>query len=117
MEKVDELSLDLRPAMLDDLGLLPALLWHFERYAIQTGVRVSLEHSGMERRFATLRVVEAMDGPILLSRCLLRSHTCEIGSYCSAHDVWANIQDHLVRDLEAVTMAKLVRRQDGKSTQ
>jgi PAS domain S-box-containing protein len=53
MEKVDELSLDLRPAMLDDLGLLPALLWHFERYATQTGVRVSLEHSGMERRFAT----------------------------------------------------------------
>jgi PAS domain S-box-containing protein len=53
MEKVDELSLDLRPAMLDDLGLLPALLWHFERYATQTGVRVSLEHSGMERRFTT----------------------------------------------------------------
>jgi signal transduction histidine kinase len=53
IEKVDELSLDLRPAMLDDLGLLPALLWHFERYATQTGVRVSLEHSGMERRFAT----------------------------------------------------------------
>ncbi len=51
MEKVDELSLDLRPAMLDDLGLLPALLWHFERYTVQTGVRVNLEHSGMERRF------------------------------------------------------------------
>ena len=39
--------------MLDDLGLLPALLWHFERYATQTGVRVNLKHSGMERRFAT----------------------------------------------------------------
>jgi PAS domain S-box-containing protein len=51
MEKVDELSLDLRPAMLDDLGLLPALLWHFERYTAQTGVRVNLEHSGLERRF------------------------------------------------------------------
>jgi PAS domain S-box-containing protein len=51
MEKVDELSLDLRPAMLDDLGLLPALLWHFERYTTQTGVRVNLEHSGLERRF------------------------------------------------------------------
>lgn len=51
MEKVDELALDLRPAMLDDLGLLPALLWHFERYTSQTGVRVHLEHTGLKRRY------------------------------------------------------------------
>jgi signal transduction histidine kinase len=37
--------------MLDDLGLLPALLWHFERYTAQTGVRVNLEHAGVEQRF------------------------------------------------------------------
>ncbi|MCP4538152.1 MAG: PAS domain S-box protein [Chloroflexi bacterium] len=52
MERVDELSLNLRPAMLDDLGLLPTLLWHVERYMTQTGVRVKLEHTGLERRFA-----------------------------------------------------------------
>ena len=39
MGRVRDLSLDLRPAMLDDLGLLHALLWHFERYTSQTGVR------------------------------------------------------------------------------
>jgi PAS domain S-box-containing protein len=49
--RVRELSLDLRPAMLDDLGLLPALLWHFERYTAQSNVRVNLEHTGLERRF------------------------------------------------------------------
>src|SRR5207253_4700538 len=38
-------------AMLDDLGLLPALRWHCERYTAQTGVRVSLEHAGLEQRF------------------------------------------------------------------
>ena len=48
--RVRELSLDLRPAMLDDLGLLPALLWHVERYAAQTGVRVNFEHNGLEQR-------------------------------------------------------------------
>ena len=52
MTTVDELSLDLRPAMLDDLGLLPALLWHVDRYSSQTGVSVSLEHAGLERRFS-----------------------------------------------------------------
>jgi signal transduction histidine kinase len=50
--RVDDLSLDLRPAMLDDLGLLPTLLWHFERYSSQTNVRVTFRHTGLEgRRF------------------------------------------------------------------
>jgi PAS domain S-box-containing protein len=52
MACVRALSLDLRPGMLDDLGLLPALLWHFERYTAQMGVRVLFSHHGLERRFA-----------------------------------------------------------------
>lgn len=52
MDWVDALSLDLRPAMLDDLGLLPALLWHVERYTHQTNVHVTFRHSGLkDRRF------------------------------------------------------------------
>jgi PAS domain S-box-containing protein len=50
MARVRKLSLDLRPAMLDDLGLLPALLWHFEHYTAQTKVRVNFRHSGLEKR-------------------------------------------------------------------
>jgi signal transduction histidine kinase len=50
--RVEDLSLDLRPSILDDLGLLPALLWHMERFEAQTGVQVRLKHSGVEgRRF------------------------------------------------------------------
>ncbi len=50
--RVRNLTLNLRPAALDDLGLLPALLWHFERYTQQTGVRVDFRHQGLaERRF------------------------------------------------------------------
>lgn len=53
MARARKLSLDLRPAMLDDLGLLPALLWHFEHYTAQTQVRVDFRHSGLEgKRFA-----------------------------------------------------------------
>nr|NIN99224.1 histidine kinase [Anaerolineae bacterium]NIQ82060.1 histidine kinase [Anaerolineae bacterium] len=48
-----ELSLVLRPSMLDDLGLLHALLWHLERYTTQTGIRVSFKHTGLEGRFAS----------------------------------------------------------------
>ncbi len=50
MARVRKLSLDLRPAMLDDLGLLPALLWHIEHYTAQTHVRVNFKHSGLEKR-------------------------------------------------------------------
>jgi PAS domain S-box-containing protein len=50
--KVRQLSLDLRPAMLDDLGLIPALLCHLERFGAQTDIQVLFRHSGIEgRRF------------------------------------------------------------------
>jgi signal transduction histidine kinase len=51
LAKIHDLSLDLRPAMLDDLGLLPALLWLLERYATRTHVTVHLHHSELDRRF------------------------------------------------------------------
>jgi PAS domain S-box-containing protein len=50
--RVRDISLDLRPAMLDDLGLLPALIWLIDRYSSQTKVRVSFKHSGIEGRYA-----------------------------------------------------------------
>jgi PAS domain S-box-containing protein len=52
MTRVRNISLDLRPSMLDDLGLLHALLWHFDRYALQTGIRVIFRHEGLDTRFS-----------------------------------------------------------------
>jgi signal transduction histidine kinase len=40
--------------MLDDLGLLPALIWHIERYSSSTGVEVKFNHNGLEgKRFTS----------------------------------------------------------------
>lgn len=52
LNAVRNLSLDLRPAMLDDFGLIPALLWLFERYESRTQVRVDFKHSGASGRYA-----------------------------------------------------------------
>jgi PAS domain S-box-containing protein len=52
MRQVREMSLDLRPSMLDDLGLLPALLWHIQRYTAQTRVKVDFQHSGLNLGFS-----------------------------------------------------------------
>jgi len=50
--RVRQISLDLRPSMLDDLGLIPTLIWFFERYTRQTGVAVNFQHSQvLEQRF------------------------------------------------------------------
>ncbi|MGH9420176.1 MAG: sensor histidine kinase, partial [Thermoanaerobaculia bacterium] len=42
MNTVRDLALELRPAMLDDLGLAPALRWYADRFAKQTGVDMHL---------------------------------------------------------------------------
>ena len=51
LERVRDLSLDLRPPMLDDLGLLPTLLWFFGRYTDQTHVKVEFDHNISSERF------------------------------------------------------------------
>ena len=53
MERVRALSLDLRPALLDDKGLLPALIWYLDRYTARTGVQVDLRHEHINHRFPT----------------------------------------------------------------
>lgn len=52
MGQVREMSLNLRPSMLDDLGLLPALNWHFEKYEKQTRIKVIFIHEGLQRNFS-----------------------------------------------------------------
>jgi signal transduction histidine kinase len=62
--RIRDLSLDLRPTMLDDLGLLPTLQWYLGRYTARTGVRVKLEDAGPDGRLppsietTTFRVVQ-----------------------------------------------------------
>jgi len=47
MSKVHALALDLRPGMLDDLGLLPSLVWLTDRLNNQTQLSVQFEHDGI----------------------------------------------------------------------
>lgn len=97
MRRVREMSLDLRPAMLDDLGLLAALLWHFERYTYQTRVRVRFHHFGLDRRFpseletATYRIIQEA-----LTNTARHAHTDEVDVHVRARPdvLWLRIADH-----------------------
>ncbi|MBM3123923.1 MAG: response regulator [Chloroflexi bacterium] len=48
--QIREMSLNLRPSLLDDVGLVPTLVWHFERYTNQTGIKVKLLGEQFTRR-------------------------------------------------------------------
>jgi signal transduction histidine kinase len=50
--KVRNFSLRFRPAMLDDLGLVPTLLWYFKSFTAQTNIQVNFQHT-LDRRFST----------------------------------------------------------------
>jgi signal transduction histidine kinase len=52
LDRVRGVSADLRPADLDQLGLLPALLSLVERFTRATGIRVNFRHAGIALRFA-----------------------------------------------------------------
>lgn len=53
LSMVRDLSLDLRPTMLDDLGLLHAMLWYLERFKTSSGLSIDFKHRGIgHRRFA-----------------------------------------------------------------
>jgi PAS domain S-box-containing protein len=51
-EQVRQLSLELRPGVLDRYGLLAAVQWYAERYEGTTGITVHLRDEGVEQRFA-----------------------------------------------------------------
>jgi PAS domain S-box-containing protein len=50
IREVREMSLNLRPSMLDDMGLVPTLLWHINRYTSQTGIHVNFQYEEYSKR-------------------------------------------------------------------
>ena len=51
IDQVREMSLNLRPSMLDDMGLVPTLQWHIDRYGKQTGIHVNFQSDEFPHRF------------------------------------------------------------------
>jgi PAS domain S-box-containing protein len=50
INQVRNLSLKLLPSMLDDMGLLPTLIWHFEQFTHQTEIQVNFSHANLDQR-------------------------------------------------------------------
>jgi Rrf2 family protein len=53
-------------------------------------------------------VWEAIEGPLLISDCLLSVDTCVLGKGCPVRKRWGRIQTLIVNELESATFDKLV---------
>jgi Rrf2 family protein len=74
----------------------------------QRGTRGGVALVPRPQAISLRRVVEALEGPIRLNRCLVRPGLCDRTPICAVHPVWARIQAVLTRELDAVRIADLV---------
>ena len=60
-----------------------------------------------------LEIVEAVDGPVTLTRCVVRPGACPRDTYCVVHDFWKAAQKGLVGALSGTKIADICRPKDG----
>ncbi len=95
-QKVRDFIFDLRPMMLDDLGLVPTLTRYVENFKEQTGIEVKFVSTGMEQRFESyvevmvFRAIQELLGNIALhsqaTQVILQMDSSDIGLRVSLED-------------------------------
>jgi Rrf2 family iron-sulfur cluster assembly transcriptional regulator len=55
-------------------------------------------------------IIEALEGPIALNRCLLKKGECEVEKNCPLHPVWEEVQQRFLEILDRTTMEDLANR-------
>ncbi|MDH3974291.1 MAG: Rrf2 family transcriptional regulator [Deltaproteobacteria bacterium] len=56
-------------------------------------------------------IVEAVEGPINLNRCLTKPGECDRDTFCGAHPVWREAQEALFSVLDKYTAAEMAKSQ------
>lgn len=64
---------------------------------------------GVPAHSVTLRnILETIEGPIYLNRCLIRPGECALDRFCAARGVWRRAQEAMLQALDSLTLADLV---------
>ncbi|HSR33589.1 MAG TPA: Rrf2 family transcriptional regulator [Anaerolineae bacterium] len=69
------------------------------------GGGVSLARPASE--ISLLQVIEALDGPVRLNRCLIEPSACPLDEHCPVHHIWAKAQTELTGLLGSTTFDNL----------
>ena len=86
VQQVRQLSLDLRPSLLDDVGLVAALRWYVDRLAQRAGLVIHFSAEGLESRHS----------PMLETTCfrLTQEALTNVLRHARAHHVWIEVRQH-----------------------
>ncbi|MBI4172152.1 MAG: Rrf2 family transcriptional regulator [Actinobacteria bacterium] len=71
------------------------------------GARGGVALAVAPERVTLRRVIEAVEGPIALNRCVVAPGACARDRFCPVHPVWLRLQALVARELDAVTIAEL----------
>jgi Rrf2 family protein len=67
------------------------------------GIRLAKDPS----EISILNIVEAIEGPIRLNICIGNAGVCGHTPACKVHNIWNNVQDSMVRELD-VRLTELI---------
>ena len=84
LEQIRKLSHDLRPSMLDDLGLVPALRWYVNQYTQRLNIEVEFEAIDFQERLT-------MEVETVLYRVVQEALT-NVAKHAQAHKVWIRLE-------------------------
>ena len=91
-------------------SLLAKIFQHFNRLGLVTsyrGVGGGFTLGRPAERITLLDIVEAVEGPIRLNRCLVAEGACERDEDCPVHPVWRDAQEKMRKILDEVTLRQL----------
>ena len=71
------------------------------------GVRGGFVLARNPRDISLLQVVEAIDGPLEVNRCVIDNTNCDLNATCVIHPVWVDIHRDIIHKLKSVTFEYL----------
>ncbi|MEW6509668.1 MAG: Rrf2 family transcriptional regulator [Bacteroidota bacterium] len=73
----------------------------------QRGAGGGIALARMPEQVTMLDVIEAVEGPMYLNRCLMSSWHCSRTDWCPVHEIWCTAQEELNKVLTARSLADI----------
>lgn len=65
------------------------------------------------RRVSVLALIEAVEGPVVDGRCVLRAAPCPRAEACALHDAWTRARGAMVTELGRISVIEQTDRHEG----
>ena len=112
LDEIHKIIYELRPTLLDDLGLVAAVRWHAENHLEAAGLKVHLEIMGLERRLPS-PIETALFRTIQEATTNIVRHASAKSTYISFEFNDTSVAIHIEDDGTGFDLDKVMRINDG----